>query len=91
MRNRISCINCDVADHSVSEIINAGCCRHARCKLVVLVNGHIKSATIHLGFSGCPGDRGQCISFIPLAQAVWILTVNGFVQHTYATGNFKTK
>lgn len=25
MRNRISCINCDVEDHSVSEIINAGC------------------------------------------------------------------
>lgn len=91
MRNRISWINSDAGDHSVSEIINAGCCRHACCKLVVLVNGHIKSATIHLGFSGCPGDREQCISFIPLAQAVWILTVNGFVQRTYATGNFKTK
>lgn len=65
MGNRISCINCDAEDHSVSEIINAGCCRHTHCKLVVLVNGHIKSVPIHLVFSGCPGDRSNALASFP--------------------------
>lgn len=92
MRSGIFCINPNTEDDSVPGMTYVGSCRHTHGKLVVVVNGHIKIVTDHSLsiFRLCPRSE-QCISFIPLAQALWFVTVNGFVQYTYAVGNFKTK
>lgn len=69
-----------------------GSYRHTHGKLVIVVNGHIKSVTIHLVFFFRLCLRSeQCISFIPLAQVFWLVIVNGFEQYTYAMGDFRRK
>ena len=88
VRNGVVCINCNAEDHSVPGITYVGSCKHTHCKLVVLVNGHIKSVTVHLVFSDCAQDRN---TLFPSAKALWFVTVSGSVQYTYAMGTFKTE
>lgn len=90
VRNGIFCTNCNAEGHNVPGITYVASCRHTHCKLVVLVNGHLKSVAIHLVFSDCARDRNdECISFGPLAQALGFVTVNGFLH--ICNGKFQNR